>query len=52
MILAGMKNSVIARRTGVSLRTIENRRQRVYEKMGADCVADLVQRILQAKQCW
>jgi FixJ family two-component response regulator len=52
MILAGMKNSVIARRMRVSLRTIENRRQRVYEKMGADCVADLVQRVLQAKQSW
>lgn len=52
MILEGMKNTVIARRVGVSLRTIENRRQRVYEKMGAECVADLVQRVLLAKQSW
>jgi FixJ family two-component response regulator len=52
MILEGMKNTVIARRVGVSLRTIENRRQRVYEKMGAHCIADLVQRVLQARQTW
>jgi FixJ family two-component response regulator len=52
LILAGMKNNVIARRTGVSLRTVENRRRHVYEKMGADCIADLVQRVLLAKQTW
>jgi two-component system, LuxR family, response regulator FixJ len=52
MILEGVKNNAIARSMGVSLRTIENRRRRVYEKMGADCIADLVQRILLAKQTW
>jgi two-component system, LuxR family, response regulator FixJ len=52
MILNGMKNNVIARRVGVSLRTVENRRRQVYEKMGAECVADLVQRVLLAKQTW
>jgi two-component system response regulator FixJ len=52
LILDGVKNTVIARRVGMSLRTVENRRRQVYEKMGAECLADLIQRVLLAKQSW
>lgn len=41
-IVAGDANKVIARRMDVSIRTVENHRSRVFEKMQADSVAELV----------
>jgi FixJ family two-component response regulator len=42
LVVAGQANKVIAKRLGVSLRTVENRRREVFAKMEADSVAELV----------
>jgi len=42
MIVAGTMNKVIARRLQVSLRTVESRRQAIFQKMKARSVAELV----------
>ncbi len=47
-ILAGHPNKVIARQLDVSLRTVENRRQKVFAKMQANSVAELVQFVMEA----
>lgn len=49
MIVDGMMNKTIAKRMEVSLRTVEARRQAVFEKIGASCVADLVRLALAAE---
>lgn len=41
-IVAGDANKVIARKMDVSIRTVENHRSRVFEKMQADSLAELV----------
>ncbi len=47
LILKGCKNSTMANRLGVSLRTVENRRRRVFEVMQADSVAQLTRLVLE-----
>lgn len=41
-IVAGDANKVVARKLDVSIRTVENHRQKVFQKMGADSLAELV----------
>ncbi|MEM8946887.1 MAG: response regulator [Planctomycetota bacterium] len=42
LIVSGDANKVIASRLDVSVRTIENHRQRIFQKMQADSLAELV----------
>ena len=48
-MLAGDANKVAARRLDVSVRTIENHRRKVFEKTGADSVAELVKMVIAAR---
>jgi len=48
LIVQGKPNKVIASKLGVSLRTVENRRHEVLEKMQADSVAGLVRMVFEA----
>jgi FixJ family two-component response regulator len=48
LIVGGDANKVIANKLGVSLRTVENRRHEVLEKMHADSVAELVRMVIEA----
>lgn len=45
-IVAGSANKVIANRLDVSVRTIENHRQKIFQKMKADSLAELVRMAL------
>lgn len=47
LIIEGTANKVIASRLGVSIRTVENRRQRIFEKTGAESLAELVRIIVE-----
>lgn len=47
LMLAGCKNRSIAKRLDVSLRTVENRRRRVFEVMRADSVAQLTRMVVE-----
>jgi len=47
LMLDGMKNRSIATRLEVSLRTVENRRRRVFEVMRADSVANLTRMVVE-----
>ncbi len=47
LMLSGMKNRSIAKRLDVSLRTVENRRRRVFEVMRADSVAQLTRMVVE-----
>jgi len=50
-IVEGSPNKITARRLGVSVRTIENRRRSIFAKLGIRSVAELVTTVLQsAKQ--
>jgi RNA polymerase sigma factor (sigma-70 family) len=48
LIVQGLSNKVMAKRLGVSVRTIEVRRHRVFEKLQADSLAELVRMYLEA----
>lgn len=48
LIVSGKANKVIARQLDVSIRTVENRRRMVFEKMGAESVAELVRLVIDA----
>ncbi|MAT71313.1 MAG: DNA-binding response regulator [Planctomycetaceae bacterium] len=48
-MIAGDANKVAARKLDVSIRTIENHRRKVFEKMGADSVAELVRMVMEAR---
>lgn len=50
LILDGLPNKVIAASLDVSVRTIENRRRNVFQKMNVDSVAQLVQNVVFAKE--
>ena len=62
LMLSGLKNRSIAKRLDVSLRTVENRRRRVFEVMRADSVAQLTRMIVEyehnllpkanLEECW
>ncbi len=47
LILEGCKNRTMAKRLGVSLRTIENRRRRVFEVMQVESVAALTRMVME-----
>ncbi|MCC6492172.1 MAG: response regulator transcription factor [Pirellulales bacterium] len=47
LILEGCKNRTMAKRLDVSLRTIENRRRRVFDMMQADSVAELTRMVVE-----
>ncbi|MEM8946888.1 MAG: response regulator [Planctomycetota bacterium] len=47
LMLEGTKNRSIAKRLDVSLRTVENRRRRIFEVMRADSVAQLTRMIVE-----
>ncbi len=48
-IIDGVTNKVIAKRLDVSIRTIENRRKQIYQKMGTDSTAGLVSMVVEAR---
>lgn len=47
LILEGSKNRTMAKRLDVSLRTIENRRRRIFDVMQADSVAELTRMVVE-----
>lgn len=47
-IVSGDANKVVARKLDVSVRTVENHRQKVFQKMKADSLAELVRMALAA----
>jgi FixJ family two-component response regulator len=47
-VVDGMANKVIAKRMRVSIRTIESRRQAVFQKMQVGSLAELVRSVLEA----
>jgi two-component system response regulator FixJ len=47
MILVGSKNRVMAKELEVSLRTVENRRRRVFDIMQAESVAELTRMVVE-----
>jgi two-component system response regulator FixJ len=49
MMMAGKSNKLMALETGVSTRTIEGRRQKIFKKTGADSLPELVRLVLKAK---
>jgi len=48
-IVAGDANKVVARKLDVSVRTIENHRHKIFQKMAADSLAELVRMALTAE---
>jgi two-component system response regulator FixJ len=46
----GLANKVTARKLGVSVRTVEDRRRNVYKKLGVDSVASLIRLVMEQKQ--
>ena len=48
LVVAGEQNKVIAKRLGVSIRTVEARRHEVYRKIDIDSVAELVRVVIEA----
>lgn len=49
MVIDGMPNKRIARRLGVSMRTIESRRSNIFRIIGADSIAVLVRMVVEAR---
>ena len=47
LILEGCKNRTMAKRLDVSLRTIENRRRRIFDLMQAESIAELTRMVLE-----
>ncbi len=47
LMLQGLKNRAIAQQLDVSLRTVENRRRRVFEFMRTDSIAQLTRMIVE-----
>ena len=50
LMMDGKPNKVIAKRLGVSLRTVEVRRQHIFQKMNTRSVAELVRLVLEAQE--
>lgn len=50
LMMEGKPNKVIAKRLGVSLRTVEVRRQHIFQKMNTRSVAELVRLVLEAQE--
>ncbi len=49
-MVEGIANKVIARRLDVSIRTVENRRHEIFEKMQAKSLAELVQMVFTVRE--
>ena len=49
LMLVGTSNKTMAEKLGVSLRTIENRRRKVFSKLHVETVAELVALVLMAR---
>lgn len=47
-VVDGMANKVIAKRLGVSIRTVESRRQAVFQKMQVGSLAELVRTVVES----
>lgn len=47
-MIDGKANKVIAKDLDISIRTVENRRHEVFQKMGAESVAELVRMVIEA----
>lgn len=47
LLMEGCKNRIIAKRLDVSLRTVENRRRRIFDVMEADSVAQLARQVVE-----
>lgn len=47
-VVDGMANKVIAKRLGVSIRTVESRRQAVFQKMRVGSLAELVRTVVES----
>lgn len=48
LVIAGSPNKTIASKLGISIRTVETRRQRVYRKIDVDSLAELVTKAVKA----
>ena len=48
-MIEGAANKVTARRLGVSIRTVENRRQRIFEKTGTKSLAELIRVVIESR---
>lgn len=49
LIVQGQPNKTIAKKLGVSVRAVENRRSAIFSKMQADSVAELVRLVIEAR---
>jgi FixJ family two-component response regulator len=49
LIVQGQPNKAIAKKLGISVRAVENRRSAIFTKMQADSVAELVRLVIDAK---
>jgi FixJ family two-component response regulator len=49
LMVEGLANKVIARQMDVSVRTVENRRQRVFEKTSTDSLAELIRLFVESR---
>ncbi|MCA9049374.1 MAG: response regulator transcription factor [Planctomycetaceae bacterium] len=50
LIITGETNKAVAMQLGVSIRTVENRRSSIFEKMDVTSVAELVQLVMMARR--
>lgn len=48
LVVQGKANKVIARRLDVSVRTVENRRREIYDKMEARSAAELIRMVIES----
>jgi len=49
LVVDGIANKVIAKRLGVSIRTVESRRQSIFQKMQVQSLAELVRSVVDAQ---
>lgn len=49
LVIDGVANKVIARQLGVSIRTVESRRQSIFQKMQVQSLAELVKSVMAAR---
>jgi FixJ family two-component response regulator len=50
LMVEGRANKLIAKSLNVSVRTVENRRRRVFEKTGSPSLANLIQRMIETRR--
>ena len=50
LILDGLPNKLIAREIGLSTRTVESHRSRIYLKLGANSLAQLVRSVMKLEE--